>query len=248
LGAALALAGRGHQVIATTHTQAAATRLGALAAKENLDLQSWVLDVTSESDREKILGLELDVLINNAGMGETGSLAEIPSSKIRANFEVNLFGPLELTRLALQNMVKKDRGTVIFVSSLLGRISAPFFGPYSMTKLALSGAGEMLRGELGQISSGVQVSLVEPGAYHTGFNQKMMAKKFLQMDMSSYFFGLKEKLRRAEEKRFGFMEVKDSGSLVAKIVEAAEAKRPKLRYQAPWWQSWAVRLARIGGR
>ena len=84
-------------------------------------------------DRKKIVDYDIDVLINNAGMGESGSLAEIDVKKIRNNFEVNVFGPLELTQLALKKMVKKDSGTVIFIGSLVGRIAFPFLGSYCMT-------------------------------------------------------------------------------------------------------------------
>ena len=117
--AALALARRGHRVIATTRTVASAKEINSLA-DQKLSIESFKLDVTVPEDREKIVDYDIDVLINNVGIGESGSLAEIDVERIRNNFEVNVFGPLELTQLALKNMMKKDSGTVIFIGSLVG--------------------------------------------------------------------------------------------------------------------------------
>ena len=86
LDAAWALAARGHRVIATTvdEPQAAAVRAQAQAqAWRGPALQVFKLDITSAADRQQILPLELDVLINNAGIGESGSLAEVDVDRIR---------------------------------------------------------------------------------------------------------------------------------------------------------------------
>jgi len=91
--AALALARRGHRVIATTRTAASAKEINSLAADQKLSIESFKLDVTVPEDREKIVDYDIDVLINNAGIGESGSLAEIDVERIRNNFEVNVFGP-----------------------------------------------------------------------------------------------------------------------------------------------------------
>ena len=245
---ALVLAQKGHRVLATTHHKADAEELNDSAAENKISLQSFVLDVTNAKDREKILEYDIDVLINNAGIGETGSLAEIPFDKVRHTFEVNVFGGFELAQLALGSMMKKDRGTILFVSSLLGRVTAPFFGPYSMSKFAVSSGAEMLRSELSQVTANVHVSVIEPGAYHTGFNQKMINKKFEWMDESSYFYKIIKKIKSREEKQFQLSEAKDITSIVAEIVKAVEADKPKLRYSAPWWQSWGVAVLRAFGK
>lgn len=246
--AALALAQKGHRVLATTHHQEDAQKLNQLAKENKLLLESFVLDVTKAEHRSKILNYEIDVLINNAGVAETGSLAEIDVDKVRHTFEVNVFSSFELTQLALKSMIKKDSGTVIFVSSLLGRVTSPFFGPYSMSKFALSSGAEMLRNELSQITKNVHVALIEPGAYNTGFNQKMIAKKFEWMNETSYFYGILTKLKKKEAQQFNLAEAKDITSIVNKIVAAAEATKPKLRYVAPWWQGLGVAILRAFGR
>lgn len=245
--AAIALAQRGHSVLATTHQHKDADAMNELAETQHLSIEAFVLDVTSAKDRQKIVGRQIDVLINNAGVGETGSLAEIDINRVRHNFEVNVFGHLELTQLVLREMIPRNSGTIIFVSSLLGRVTKEFFGSYSMTKFAISSGVEMLRQELSHITTGVFVSVVEPGAYHTGFNQKMIDKKLEWMDKDSYFAGMKDKLVESERKQFNQVETRDFSSLVNKIVEAAEAVKPRLRYAAPWWQDWGVRVLRAIG-
>ncbi len=245
---AIALAQRGHRVIASAHHSTDAEKLNQMAQEDSLPLESIVLDVTSASDRKKILAYDVDVLINNAGIGETGSLAEIDIEKVRQNFEVNVFGTFELTQLALKSMMKKDKGTVIIISSLLGRTTSAFFGPYSMSKFALSSGAEMLRDELAEVTNNVQVAIIEPGAYSTGFNQKMMAKKYEWMGTSSYFYSLIEDIKKREAKRFKLIEEKNLGSIVNKIVAAAEADKPKLRSVAPWWQGLGVSILRAFGK
>jgi len=242
---ALELARRGHSVLATTHTEEQAAALNAMAERDGLPLRSFKLDVTVADDRRRILDHEIDVLINNAGTGESGSLAEIDVDRVRSNFEVNVFGPLELTQLALLQMLPRDRGTVIFISSLAGRVTIPFLGPYAMTKFSLSGGVEALRKELSRISRNVHVVLVEPGSYHTGFNQRNIAKKYAWMDERSYFWPIFDQIRVDEERYFRILEQRSTASIVRKIVQAAEAERPRRRYVAPWWQGAGVRLLRV---
>lgn len=245
--AAITLAQKGHTIIATTHKKNDADSLNDFAKKSNIPLKSFVLDITKPADREKILNYDVDVLINNAALGQSGSLAEIDIEKIKDTFEVNLFSTLSLTQLALKKMIKNDKGTVIFVSSVAGRIPTPFLGPYSMTKFALSCAGATLRDELHKISNTIHIALIEPGAYATGFNQKMIASKFKWMDTNSYFYSLKDKLAHQEYSFFSYAEQKTTDSIVKKIIKAVEADKPKLRYTAPWWQGLYVSIRRMLG-
>ena len=247
LDTAWALAERGHRVIATTFDEAQAQALRAQAQARRVRLEVFKLDITAAADRQQILGLELDVLINNAGVGESGSLAEVAVDRIRAVFEVNVFATLELTQLALRGMIARRRGTVLFVSSIAGRVPMPFLMPYSMSKFALSAAGAGLRAELRQLDCNVQVALIEPGAIHTGFNQAMTDRKYAWMGPQSYFAAQVPRLKSQEARTFRLLEARDTSSIVAQIVKASEARRPRLRYVAPWLQGFGVRLARILG-
>ena len=247
LDTAWALAARGHQVIATTFDQAQADALRVQAQSRGVALQVFKLDITSAADRQQIAALELDVLINNAGIGESGSLAEVDVDRIRRVFEVNLFATLELTQLALRGMIERRRGTVLFVSSVAGRVPVPFLMPYSMSKFALSAAGAGLRTELKQLRCNVHAALIEPGAIHTGFNQSRTDSKYAWMGPQSYFASQVARLKAEEARTFGLLEARSTRSIVAQIVKAAEARKPRLRYVAPWIQGFGVRLARIFG-
>lgn len=166
-GTALALASRGHNVIATTETDAQAAALQAEAPQ----LQVEKLDVTSAADVARAADWDVDVLINNAGAGQTGPMADIPLDRVRRLFEVNVFGTIAVTQAVLPQMAKRGSGRVIIMSSIAGVMSAPTFGPYAMTKHALEAMGKAMRGELAP--SGIDVTLINPGPYNTGFNDRM---------------------------------------------------------------------------
>ena len=244
---AFALAARGHRVIATTFDEAQAQDLRAQCSARGQALEVFKLDIRSAADRQLVLPLQLDVLLNNAAIGESGSLAEVGMDRVRAAFEVNLFATLELTQLALRGMIARQRGTVLFVSSIAGRLPMPFLMPYSMTKFALSAAGAGLRSEMDQLGCNVQVALIEPGAIHTGFNQAMTGRKYAWMGQQSYFHAQAAQIKAREARVFKLLEARDTRSIVAQMVKAAEARRPRLRYVAPWIQGAMVRLARIFG-
>jgi NAD(P)-dependent dehydrogenase (short-subunit alcohol dehydrogenase family) len=163
---AVALAERGHHVIATTETDAQAEALRAEAPQ----LQVEKLDITT-TDVEKVHAWSIDTLINNAGAGQTGPIADIPLERLRYLFEVNVFGTMNVTQAVLHDMVPRRQGRVIIMSSIAGVLSAPAFGPYSMTKHALEAMGKAMRGELAPL--GIDVTLINPGPYLTGFNDRM---------------------------------------------------------------------------
>ena len=93
----------------------------------------------------------------------------------------------------------------------------------------------------------MHVALIEPGAIHTGFNQAMTERKYAWMGEQSYFSAQAEAMKAKEKRTFDFLEARDTRSIVAQIVKASEARRPRLRYVAPWAQGAMVRLARIFG-
>jgi NAD(P)-dependent dehydrogenase (short-subunit alcohol dehydrogenase family) len=165
-GASLALAARGHTVIATTETEEQAAALRAEAPELTVEK----LDITS-ADVGKAAAWDLDVLINNAGAGQTGPMADVPIDRVRRLFEVNVFGTLAMTQSVLPRMIAKGAGRIIIVSSIAGVMSGPAFGPYSMTKHALEAMGKAMRAELAE--QGIDVTLMNPGPYLTGFNDRM---------------------------------------------------------------------------
>jgi NAD(P)-dependent dehydrogenase (short-subunit alcohol dehydrogenase family) len=109
-------------------------------------------------------GGRLDALINNAGIGVGGPLELVSPEDLRMQFEVNVFGQVAVTR-ALLPALRVARGRIVLVSSIGGRVSAPFNGPYAASKHAIEALGDALRGELH--SSNIRVCIVEPGSVKT---------------------------------------------------------------------------------
>ena len=212
---ALALAERGHHVIATTETKDQAKSLRVEAPQ----LTVKKLDITSD-DVDKVLRWDVDVLIANAGAGQTGPIADIPLERVRHLFEVNVFGTLAVTQAVLRGMVAQRSGRIIIMSSVAGVLSAPAFGPYAMTKHALEAMGKAMRAELAPL--GIDVTLINPGPYLTGFNDRMA-------DSMWEWFGDKS-LNGNEAELFrvigSFVTTgqRDPAEVVAKLVELVEAE------------------------
>jgi short-subunit dehydrogenase len=169
-GAALQLAANGHQVIAGVQIAPQATELMQAAADAGVEMTVIVLDITDEEDRQAAFANEIDVLINNAGIMESGPVAEIPMSHVRRNFETNVFGTLAMVQGFVPQMVQRGSGKIINVSSMGGLITVPFVAAYTATKHALESLTEGLKFELA--GTGVEICTVNPGAYGTGFNDR----------------------------------------------------------------------------
>jgi len=166
-GAAIALAERGHDVIAAVY---AADELTELAAKHP-ELTVVQLDITDPDAVASVDQWEIDVLLNNAGLGQTGPLSRIPLDLVRRVFEVNVFGTLAITQRVATQMKARRSGRILIVSSVAGLLAGPGSGPYSMSKHALQAMGSALRAELAPF--GVDVALINPGPFATGFNDRM---------------------------------------------------------------------------
>lgn len=243
---AKSLLARGHTVYATTYAEA---EVGPLQAELGPAARVFKLDITNPADRGKIADLGLDVLINNAAQNLSGSLADVKIDRVRRLFEVNLFSALELTQIAIRSMIARGGGTVVFISSITGRVPEPFVMPYSMTKFAISAAAAGLREEMRTLGKGIQVCVVEPGPYNTGFNQKLVNSQFEHMEQEGSLFSREqvEARKKAADARLRWLEVGSTDTIVRKIVVAAEARKPRLRYVAPWTFALLVRLLRILG-
>lgn len=107
----------------------------------------------------------IDVLVNNAGVGITGPIEEIPASEIKNNFEINLFGPIEVMKAVLPQMRSQKSGLIINVTSIAGYMGLPYRGVYSASKGALELITEALRMEVKGF--GVTITSVAPGDFAT---------------------------------------------------------------------------------
>ncbi len=115
---------------------------------------------------------QIDVLVNNAGFGTAGALEVAPDEAIRQQFEVNVFGLIEVTKAVLPLMRARRAGVIINVSSMGGRLTFPFSTLYHATKFAVEGLTESLQYELNPL--GIRLKLVEPGGYKTDFAGRSM--------------------------------------------------------------------------
>jgi NAD(P)-dependent dehydrogenase (short-subunit alcohol dehydrogenase family) len=167
-GAALELAARGHAVIACVENYPQLRALEIETKKRGVKLRIEKLDVTHEGDRRRAASWDVDVLVNGAGIIEGGALIDIPDENVRRQFEVNVFGPLQLTQGIARKMVARRSGKIIFLSSVVGILSGPFVGAYGASKHALEGIAETMAMELQEF--GVEVAVINPGPYLTGFN------------------------------------------------------------------------------
>jgi short-subunit dehydrogenase len=165
--AAVELAARGHTVIATTERADQAAEL----ATAHPELTVAKLDITDPTDVASVDRWDVDVLVANAGMGQTGPLSVIPMERIRAVFEVNVFGTLAICQRVALQMRARRTGRILIVSSIAGVRAGAGSGPYSMTKHALQAMGGVLRNELAAF--GIDVALINPGPFATGFNDRM---------------------------------------------------------------------------
>jgi short-subunit dehydrogenase len=247
LDVAQRLVQRGHEVWATAHAdEPLAAMREALGAGAKVHVEK--LDITDATDRVKAAGWDIDVLINNAAIGDSGPLLEIDVDRIRRVFETNLHATLELTQVVCRDMIgrgKNDgRARVVLIGSMAGLIPTPFLAPYAMTKFAMESLAYCLRAELKPF--GIHVCQVNPGAYGTGFNQENIDRKYDFVGPGSLYQPHLKKIRRAEGGILNF-EVNDTAGIARQIVRAVEATRPRRRYVAPWWQWLGVPFARLTG-
>lgn len=186
-GAALGLAQNGHEVIAGVQIWPQVTSLRQKVKSIGLsNLRVEKLDLLHPYDVANALKWDIDILFNNAGMGENGPISEIPIDLVRRTFETNVFAPLELTQKFVRKWVDQKRpGKVVFTSSGAGLISIMGLAPYCASKHALECIAESLQLEVKPFN--IQVQTINPGGYLTGFNETMCESAFHWQDDGTNF-------------------------------------------------------------
>jgi short-subunit dehydrogenase len=205
------------------------SRRAAKASQRSFELLP--LDVTSDDSVEatvrEVLRAEgrIDLLVNNAGFSIAPAGAEESSmEQARSIFETNFFGIVRMTRTVVPHMRRQGAGRIINIGSVLGFLPAPYMALYAATKHAVEGYSESLDHELR--TRGIRVSVIEPAYTKTQFDAHLLeadAKLDEYREVRAAMGKrLKQVLSAAEEPR-----------IVADVVlEAANARRPKLRYTA----------------
>jgi len=165
LGLVQAFRVRGWHVIAGVRDPARAPRelAGTRVIPLDLEREAQIAEAASQIER-------LDCLVNNAGYALTGPFVTYAPEQMRRQLQVNVVGPALLTQQLLPAL-KRASGRVINVSSLAGETGMPMNAMYCASKHAIEGLSEALRHEL--LPHGVQVAMVEPGAFRTRFAGNM---------------------------------------------------------------------------
>jgi len=179
---ALALAREGYYTYATMRDTTKSDKIKELGKKDNLKIDVLELDVDDENSVktaiQKILEQKqrIDVLVNNAGWGLWGCVEDVSIDEFKAQFDTNFFSIIRLIQEVGPTMRKQGSGTIVNISSVVGRIGFPASPAYISSKFALEGLSESLRFELAPF--GVNVVIIEPGVIKTNFMKNLrMAEK-----------------------------------------------------------------------
>lgn len=206
--------------------------LVALDVRDKQSIVNCVAEVIQKSGR-------LDIVINNAGVGITGPIEEIPTEEIRNNFETNLFGPIEVMKAVLPQMREQKSGLIINITSIAGYMGLPYRGIYSASKGALELITEALRMEVK--SFGIQITNVAPGDFATNIAAGRYHAPVVKGSAYEVLYGntLKEMDSHV-----------DSGSNPNEMAEAIFAiiktDKPKVHYKVgAFMQKFSIVLKRI---
>ena len=228
---ALYLAERGFRVIGTSRSTERLQGLLEEARSRGLPVSGAELDINRDDEVERVVPELADqhagfgVLVNNAGYGLWGPIGSLSSSELAAQFETNVFAAHRMTRAVLPEMLRRRRGTIINISSVLGRLATPFNGAYAASKFALEGLSESLRTELWPF--GVRVAVVEPGLFRTEFisNQVTAAEADAEDSVFSPF------VRRYRRRSLAMHDRAADPVRVARVIhKIIRSKRPAFRY------------------
>jgi NAD(P)-dependent dehydrogenase (short-subunit alcohol dehydrogenase family) len=206
--------------------------LVALDVRNSESIEAAVTKIIASSGR-------LDIVINNAGVGITGPLEEIPSEEIKNNFETNFFGPIEVMKAVLPQMRTQKSGLIINVTSIAGYMGLPYRSIYSASKGALELITEALRMEVK--SFGIHITNVAPGDFATNIASGRYHAPVIKG--SAYEASYGESLRTMDEHVDGGSNPNEMAEAVYKIIQT---KEPNVHYKVgAFLQQFSIVLKRI---
>ena len=214
----------GYRVVVTARRVA---DIADLVAKHADAALAVALDVTDARQIEAAIQTAkdrfgaIDVLVNNAGYGYLAAIEEGDDRDVRALFETDLFGPLNLVKAALPDMRMRGRGHIVNISSIGGFVTFPGVGYYHMAKFALEAMSETLAKEVAPL--GIGVTVVAPGAFRTDFRgPESMKQSSMRIDDYAATAG---KAREGTVAGHG-KQAGDPARGARAIIAAVEAERP----------------------
>ncbi|MEM9924328.1 MAG: oxidoreductase [Cyanobacteria bacterium P01_D01_bin.50] len=165
----------------------------------------------------------IDVLVNNAGYGVTGGIEEVGLDLVRQQYETNVFGSWKMIQAVLPHMRKMRSGNILNISSVVGMVSYPGMGVYSSSKFALEGMSEALAQEIAPL--GINLTIVEPGAFRTAFNgNSLMKSESAISDYGDTVAGFHQWLKEVHGEQPG-----DPSKAAQAMIQVVESKNPPLR-------------------
>jgi len=176
-------------------------------------------------------GGTLDALFNNGAYGLPGAVEDLSRDALRAQFETNLFGWVELSNRLIPIMRRQGHGRIVQCSSVLGFAALPYRGAYNATKFALEGLTDTLRMELHD--TGIRVSLIEPGPIATRFraNALQAFQRWITVEGSAHEAQYRRQLERLQKEGPAAPFTLPPEAVVQALVHALESPRPRLRYR-----------------
>lgn len=209
------------------------------------------LDLTDESSiRRAVVSAErecgpIDILINDAGYGEFGSIEETPLEGARRQFQVNVFGQAALIQRVLGPMREARRGRIVNVSSLAGEFSSPMGGWYHASKYAVEALSDSLRHEVRPF--GIEVVVVQPGPVRTRWHEDALASLEKSSGRGPYAeaaHAVADYHRSTQHKAI----TSSANDVAAVIAHAATIGKPRPRYRVGRGAGTAVMLSRLPDR
>jgi NAD(P)-dependent dehydrogenase (short-subunit alcohol dehydrogenase family) len=200
---ALAALAKGHNVAVTARNP---TAVGDIVAKHSDRAVALALDVTDRDqvahavrETERRFG-GIDVLVNNAGYGYMAAVEEGEDDEVRAMFDTNYFGVVEMVKATLPGMRRRGSGHIINISSMTGLVANPPNVYYSSTKFALEALTEGLAKEVAPF--GVRVTAIEPGAFRTDWSTRSMKETRRPIEAYAETVGARKALIKAAGSKF----------------------------------------------
>jgi NAD(P)-dependent dehydrogenase (short-subunit alcohol dehydrogenase family) len=184
------------------------------------------------------------VLVNNAGYGYQSTIEESDEQAVRDQFEANVFGWHDLTARLIPAMRSQGHGRIVFCSSVLGLVAAPYRGAYCASKFAIEALADTLRIELA--ATGIKVVLIEPGPIASRFLDHALEAYRRNIDLEGSPHRDVYRARIASLEEGGSQMFKLGPEAVAvKLAHALESRRPKPRYYVTVPTYAAVLLRRL---
>lgn len=222
---------RGHIVFATARKSTDVHKL------KEMGFESFMLDLDDTlsitNAVKNILAMTkgtLDAVFNNGAYGQPGAVEDLSRDILRAQFETNLFGWLELTNLLIPVMRKQGHGRIIQNSSVLGLVSFPYRGAYNASKYALEGLTDTLRLEL--TGTNIHTSLIEPGPIESQFraNAFKAYQQSIDRDSSPHRDRYLTMEKRLTKEGPAVPFTLPPESVLKKVIHALESPHPRVRY------------------